>query len=189
MPSVFGYYRDRAEEYLVPSKTNELIVATRNRRGSSVTAMNNDRAGLMQDNTLFSNGDLCTNVTSGDTYFITAQQSSTNATSCMLKKTNTTIDIVRVTKHYTGANQDYLYEVPLFSSVTAFYEDVSGKMQQYDSGLLSTSTRRFLTPLLNYKLLDRVKFNNEPMQIDGINTSSYPGLMWIQCRPDTRVTK
>jgi len=188
--STFDLYRDRSQEYSVTGKVNEYIATTRKGRGSSNSVVNNDRAGLIDGNTLFVNGDLCTNVSDGDKYFITAMQSSTDVVSCILKKTNATIDIVRVTKHYTGANQDYLYETSLYLAIPAFYEDTNTKMAMYDSGLLSTSTRRFLVPLSPLvKLLDRIKFNGEPMQIDGINTSTYQGMLWIQCSKDTRVTK
>lgn len=188
--SVFEMYRDRALEYSVPTKTNEPIFTTRKGRGTSVSSVNNDKTGLMQDNTLFTNGDLCTEVSTGDTYYIIAQQSSTDATRCLLKKTNAVIDIVRVTKHYTATKvNDYDYEVPLHTSIPCFYEEISGRMMQYDAGLKATSTRRFLVPVLNFKLLDRIKINGNNAQIDVINESSYPGLLQVQTSIDLRNTK
>lgn len=186
MPSVFGYYRDRAEEYSVPGKANELIVTTRKGKGRTVSAINNDLAGLMQDNTMYVNGDQCTNVNTGIAYFITAQQSSTSATNCLLKKINCSIDILRISKHYTGTTYDYDIGTLLFSAVPSYYEDITGKMQQYDLGLKSTSTRRFMTTMLNLKLLDIIRFGTDNMQIDGINTTTYQGLLWIQCSPYTK---
>jgi hypothetical protein len=187
--SIFDFYIDRAEEYSVPGKANELMVTTRKGRGNTVAAINNDKSALMLDTTMFSNGDLCTEVNSGDTYFIVAKQSSSNAIRCQLRKTNATIDIVRITQHYTGSKNDYDYETPLHTNVTAFYEDVSGKMQQFDASLVSKATRRFLVPKLDIKLMDRIKINGTNAQIEVINASSYPGLLSVQTSNDIRVTK
>lgn len=188
--SVFELYRDRAQEYSVPTKSNELIFTTRKGRGTTVSAINNDKTGLMQDDTLFSNADLCTEVVTGDTYYIVAKQSSTDATRCLLKKTNAVIDIVRVTKHFTASKvNDYDYEVPLHTSIPCFYEEISGRMMQYDAGLKATSTRRFLVPVMTFKLLDRIKINGNNAQIDVINESSYQGLLQVQTSVDLRNTK
>lgn len=190
MGSVFELYRDRAQEYSVAGKANELIFATRKGRGTTVSSINNDKAGLMQDNTLFSNADLCTEVSSGDTYYIVAKQSSTDATRCLLKKTNATIDIVRITRHFTASKvNDYDYEVPLYTAIPCFYEEISGRMMQYDAGLKATSTRRFLVPKLDFRLLDRIKINGNNACIDVINESSYPGLLSVQTSADTRPYK
>ena len=187
--SIFDMYRDRAEEYSVPGKANELLVTTRKGRGNTVSAINNDRSALMQDDTTYANGDPCTNVNTGDTYYIVAYQRSTDAKRCQLCKTNAIIDIVRVTPHYTGTKKDYDYEVPLHSSITAFFEDITGKMQQYDASLLAKATRRFLIPQLDIELMDRIKVNGHNTQIEAINASSYPGLLSVQTSNDVRPIK
>lgn len=187
--SIFDMYRDRAREFTVTNKANESMFLTRKGRGNTVSAINNDKSALMQDDTKLDNGDICIEVDNGDTYFVIAKQSSIDANRCQLRKTNCTIDIVEIKKHFTGKVNDYDYEVPLHTSVTAFYEDVSARMQQYDMGLLSKSTRRFLVPVLDFKLTDRIKFNGEIMMVEGINATSYPGSLWVQCSPDTRKTK
>lgn len=187
--SVFELYRDRAEEYSVQGKANEPIFTTRRGRGTSASVVNNDRSALMPHDTKYVNGDLCTKVSDGTTYFIVAQQFSSDAVNCQLKKTNAVIDIVRIKKHFTGKVNDYDYEVPLFTKVTAFYEEISGKMQQFDMGLKQTSTKKFLVPKLDFALIDRIKINGQNAQIDVINESSYPGLLSVQTSVDTRSTK
>lgn len=187
--SNFNFYLDRAEEYLIEGKSNELIFATRKGRTESVNAMNNHKMALLQDDTVITNGDLVTNVGSGVKYFVVGRQSSTDANGCQLQKVNATVDILRLQKHYTGSNYDYDTGLLLHSALPSYYEDVTGKMQQYDLGLKSTSTRRFLLPTLEIKLLDIIRFNSEYMQIDGINSSSYPGLLWVQCSPYNKVIK
>lgn len=187
--SIFDMYRDRAEEYSVPGKRNELLVTTRKGKGNTVSAINNDKSALMQDDTTYVNGDPCTNVNTGETYFIVAYQRSTESTRCQLRKTNATIDIVRITQHYTGTKNDYDYEAPLYTNITVFFEDITGKMQQYDASLLSKATKRFLVPKLDIKLMDRIKINGINAQIEAINASSYPGLLSVQTSNDIRVTK
>jgi hypothetical protein len=182
--SVFDFYRDRAQEYSVQGKSNELMVATRKGKGATVSAVNNDKSALMQDNTAYTNGDLCTNLATNEKYFIVAKENSRDASRCQLKRVNCVIDIVEVKKHFDAKRlNDYDYEVPLHTNVSAFYEDISARMQQYDAGLLSKSTRRFLTPKLDFKLTDRIKFNGKAMMVEDINTSSFQGMLWVQCSP------
>lgn len=172
----------------IPSFPDEQWSITRVGRGKSSNSINYQFQALIPKNSKVVIGNLVS--VTGEDYFVTTLEKSFVNTVCQLRKTNATIDIVRVTKHYTATKvNDYDYEAPLFTSVTAFYEDVNAKLAMYDAGLLSTSTRRFLVPLLSVKLLDRIKHNNENLRVDGINTSSYPGLLWIQCSVDTRATK
>lgn len=161
---------------------------TRIGRGKTENSINYKFQALVPKNTKTVIGNIITSESKN--YFVTTLEKSFINTICQLKLSNATIDIVRVTKHFTATKvNDYDYEVLLHTAVTAYYEDVNGKMAQYDQGLLSTSTRRFLVPMLSVKLLDRIKHGNDNLRVDGINTSSFPGLLWIQCSNDTRPYK
>jgi hypothetical protein len=184
--SVFNFYIDRAENYTVVGKSNELIFVTRKGRRESATAMNNDKLGLLSDNTAIVVGDIVT--TAGINYFVVSKQSSTESTSCQLRKANCVVSIVRIVKHYTNGTFDYNIESPLFSDVPSAFWDITGKMQQYDLGLSATTTKKFLISKLDVKLLDRIKVGVELFTVDVIGTSEYEGLLSIQCSPDKRPT-
>jgi len=170
-------------------KREEYLNLSRFSKGTSRAALNNVFKALLQSDTLASDGDIF--VIDSVSYFVTAMRtSSTGTIMCQLQKTNATIDIFRVSKHYTGSTQDYLTEVEVSLAVPSFFEDITGRMIQYDAGLLKESTRRFLMPLLSQvKLSDRIRFNSEAMQIIAMNTSSYPGLLQVQTMVDSRVTR
>ena len=188
--SVFDMYRDRAEEYKVTGKPNELIFATRRGRSTAVSSVNNDKSAYLDANTTYTNGDLCTKVSNGDSYFITAMQRSQDAVNCQMKKTNCVIDIVSIKKHFTNKANDYDYEVPIHDSITAFYEEISGKQQQFDMGIKASTTRRFIVPTMkDFAILDRIKMNGDNMMIEVINAAEVQGMLRIQTCPDMRKTK
>jgi len=183
---MLGFFPKQA--VAIPEFTDEQWSITRVGKGKISTAVNSQFKALVPKNTKASLGMLVASMT--ETYFVTTLEKSFVNTVCQLRKTNASIAVVRITPHYNAAKaNDYNYEAPLYSVVTAFYEDVNARLAQFDAGLLSTSTRRFLTPLVSLKLLDRIKHGDDNLRIDGINTSSYPGLLWIQCSPDIRPTK
>lgn len=182
------FFTDRKQNCEVVGKSNEYLVFKR--RGNSTTRFteNNIYEVLLQDNTSITNGDVIINE-SGVYHFVVSRRDGYLSKIAQLQKTNTQVDIYRLKKHYTNGNYDYDLGIPLELSVASYYEDITGKMQQYDPGLKSTSTRRFLLLIPDLKKLDIIKFNNEYMQVDDINTSSYPGLLWIQCSPYNKVIR
>jgi hypothetical protein len=185
---IFNYFNASKIQGTIIGKPAEYFVLSRVGKGSSHNQLQNQFKAMLQDDTQVTNGDIVT--IAGETYFVVAKRTTANnSTMCHLYKCNCIVDIVRIQKHYTGSNYDYDMEVPLFTGKPSFYEDITGKMQLFEIGLLATSTRRFLLPNIALKLLDRIKFNNEKMQVDAINTSSYPGLLMVQCSLDKRVTK
>ncbi len=167
----------------IKGKNDENVAISRSEKSNSQINYNFTVKLVVKRKTQIELGDFVT--IDNEDYFVIGKIN----TQVKLRRVNCTIDIVRITPHYTGTKKDYDFEEPLHSSITAFYEDVTGKQQMYDAGLLSTSTRRFLLPNISIKLLDRIKFNNDPMQVDSINNSSFPGLLWVQCRPDVRPIK
>lgn len=162
-------------------KPNEYVAISRTSKGESINSINTKFNFLMEPNTTRVYGDIL--AIDGQSYFIVTLTKSIVNTVAQTKRANSTIDIIRIKKHYTGSSYDYDEGLLLYEQIVAYYEDVTGKQQQYDLGLKSTSTRRFLTPILDYKLLDIIRFNGEFMQVDDINTSSYPNLYWVQCSP------
>lgn len=176
----------------ITGKPDEQWSITRAGRGKTTVAINSQYQCLVPKSTKAVKGDIVT--IDSEKYFVTTLESSFVNTIIKLYKANAVIDIVRVTKHMIIVNNistnDYSYEVPVSLVVPTYFEDITGKMQQYDQGILATSTRRFLMPLnALVKLQDRVKFNNEVMQITAINTSKFPNLYEIQTTTDTRVTR
>lgn len=167
----------------IQGKSNEPIVIYRSEKSTALINYNFTRKGVVKRKSSIVSGDFVTVDTTS--YFCIGKIN----TQVKLREVNTVVDILRLQKHYTGNNYDYDTGLLLHSTVPSYYEDVTGKMQQYDLGLKSTSTRRFLLPTLDIKLLDIIRFNSEHMQIDGINSSSYPGLLWVQCSPYNKVIK
>jgi hypothetical protein len=171
----------------IPDFPDEQWSITRVGRSKSTGSVNTRFEALVPKNTNVTNGAIVT--IGGEGYFVTTLERSFINTVCQLRKANATIDIVRITPHFTGKVNDYDYEVPLFTDVTTFYEEITAKQQQYDMGLLAKTTRRFLVSMLNFATLDRIKLNGKLMQIDDISASKYPELYQVQTSNDTRPTK
>ena len=175
---------DRAEEYTVVGKANELIFATRRGRSEAPTVMNNEKQGLLQDDTQLVAGDLVKNTKSGVSYFIQAKQQSTEATACQLRKINASIEIQHLSKHFNNGSIDYYVVASKLKDVEASHIEITAKMQQYDLGLLSTTTVAFITQVVDVKLTDRIVFNGVNYIVNSVNTSKYEGLLYVQCAPD-----
>lgn len=186
--SVANYLTGRSVVGQVLGKDDETFVLSRVGRGSSQFQLNNVSKVLFQRDTAVVEGDVL--VISDEHYFVVAgRTSATGASMGQLYKSNATVDISRIQKHMTGIVHDYDEAIPLYSNQVTMYEDINGKMQLYDAGLLATSTKRFLLPKLDIEKLDRITLNGEPMQIDVINTSKFPGFLSVQCSPDKRKVK
>lgn len=172
----------------IPSFPDEQWSITRVGRGKTSDSINNKFQALIPKATNIAIGNLVSS--DGKDYFVLTKEKSFVNTVCQLKKANATIDILRVTKHFTASKvNDYDYEVPLHTEVTVFYEEISGKMQQYDLGLSPKSTKKFLVPKIPITLLDRIRINGTNACVEVINESSYPGLLSIQTSVDNRPTK
>ena len=151
--------------------------------------MNDRKTAMLCDTTVYTNGDLVKNLSTSTEYFITGLQKSTaGAIQAQLLKVNCTVDVVRLTQVFDAGKPTGKYtETVLYSGVGASYTDVTAQMKLYDSGLLSTSTRKFILPVLSgVKLLDRIKFGTEVCQIDDVNLTNNEGLLTIQTSIDKR---
>lgn len=175
--------RSQRKTAIIEGKADEPIVIYRSEKSMALVNYNFTRKGVVKRKSNIAPGDLVT--VDNIKYFCIG----TIPTQVKLRETNTTIDILRIQKHYTGSTYDYDTGILLHEQIVAYYEDINGKMALYDLGIKSTSTRRFLMPILDFKLLDIIRFNGEHMQIDVINTSVYPGLLWVQCSPYAKVIK
>lgn len=185
--SVYYSFLDRAEEYSCTGKPNELIVATRRGRSVDPKIMNDRKTAALCDTTALANGDLVKNLSTSTEYFITGLQKSTSgAVQAQLQRVNCTVSIVRLTQVFVSGQATGKYtEVVLYDAVGASYVDVTAQMKLYDSGLLSTSTRKFILPkLTGLKLLDRIKFGSDNCKIDDINYTNNENLLTIQTSPD-----
>lgn len=183
------FFQDRKQLAQVQNKSDEYIVLKRASRSTTRFAENNIYEALLQENTSIVNGDIIE--VNNNSYFVVARRDSVFAKSARLYKINCTVTIVRLVKEFINGNFTGKYiEQSLYTDIPSLYQDVNGKMQLLEPGLLSTTTRKFIIPkLTNVQLLDMIKFNNENMQIDVINQTEFDGLYTIQCQPDKRVTK
>ncbi len=184
-------FPDRQKLMILPDATTESVIIKRVAKSTTRFNVNYTFDATLQDDTLVSNGDLVT--IEGEKYFVVARRNSYLSKSAQLYKSNCSVTIVRLVKQYIGTSWTGKWtEQVLHENVPALYQDITGKMQQFDSGLLSTSTRKFILPKLEgIQLLDRVKMLTsggiENGQIDVLNTTEYEGLYSTQTQPDKRV--
>ena len=179
------FFQNRKQLCTIQNKSNEYIVFKRVARSSSRFSENNIWHGLLQDITAITNGDIVTCGT--DVYFVVAMRKSYLSNTAQLYKTNCSPTVVRLVKHYTNGTYDYNTET-LVGATVALQEDITGKMQQFDAGLLPKTIKKFIVKA-DVKLLDRIKLGGKNYQVDSINTTAYEGLLEVQCSEDTRVTK
>jgi hypothetical protein len=187
--SVFYNFLDRAQEHSCTGKSNELIVVTRRGKTTDTKVMNNVRTAMLKDNTVLTNGDLVKNLSTFEEFLVVGLQKSTSgAVQAQLHKVNCTVDIVRLTQVFSNGTPTGKYtETPLYTNIGASYVDVTAQMKLYDSGLLPTSTRKFILPKLEgIKILDRIKFGTEVCQVDDVNLTQNESLLTIQTSIDKR---
>lgn len=185
MPSVFNYYRRLAHKFTCVGKADELIHAVRRGRTESSQTMNNVLEANFQDNTSYSNGDLVTDTTTNTKYLIVGRQNSNDACYGQLRKINATLVVQRLSKHFTGKQFDGYYTVSKeIKDVASSYRDITGKMQQWDQGLLASTTIQFVTQMIDVELTDRIVFNGGFFIVNYIDSTKYEGLYAIQCSPD-----
>lgn len=173
---------------LIEGKAPEQWSITRAGRGKSTVAINSQFQCLVPRNTKAVKGDIVT--IEGNKHFVTTVEKSFVNTVAKLYLVNCEIDIVEIKKHMVGKNKLWDYEEVKVSDVPSYFEDITARMAQYDFGLLPKVTRRFLVSNdVNIAVTDRVKFNGSNMMVEGIDTSKFIGLLWVQCSNDTRPTK
>lgn len=169
---------------VIKDKGTEQVSITRVSRSITVSSINNISNALLQDNSVIDNGDYLEIGTEG--YLVTAKRTSVINTVCQLHKVNCTVSIVRLKQEFINNQATGKYiEIPLYENIGASYVDVTANMKLFDSGLLSTSTRKFILPkLTGLKLLDRIKFGSDNCKIDDINYTNNENLLTIQTSPD-----
>lgn len=126
----------------------------------------------------------------GDKLFVTSMvKSETQTKQLRLFKINASVNIVRLSPLYENGTKTSKYSREVIAeNVPAYFQDITEKMKIFDTGLLQTSTRKFIIPIIpELKLLDRIEFNDDFCQIDNINMSDNEGLYTIQTQMDKRV--
>ena len=172
----------------IEGKSSEQWSLTRSSKSRTTSSVNSQYQALVPKNTVATKGDIIT--IDSEKYFVTAIERSFVNTVAKLYKANCIISIAEIKKHFTSGVNDYLYESPVATSIPAYFEEVTAKMQQWDQGLLATTTTRFLvSDNTAVKATYRIKNGTENAIVNGVNTSNFPGLLWVQCTIDTRVTK
>jgi len=186
--AVYNYFKKDATICAVSGKTNELIVIGRASRSEQDWKFNNSFKCLFPPDTKFAVGDCI--ITDTNKYFITAMyRSKDNDIEGKMTKSNATINVVRLIKLYNASGVFTGYSstpTAIATSVSAVHETVTGKMQQFDAGLLSTTIAKLTVGNIGVALLDRVVMNTISYQVDSINETAIPGLVVIQCSLDKR---
>lgn len=173
---------------VIEGKSNEQWSLTRASKSRTTSSVNSQYQALVPKDTVATKGDIAT--IDSEKYFVTAIEKSFVNIVAKLYKANCTVSIAEIKKHFTSGVNDYLYESPVVTSIPAYFEEVTAKMQQWDQGLLATTTTRFLvSDDIAVKATYRIKNGTENTMVNGVNTSNFPGLLWVQCTVDNRVTK
>lgn len=200
--SLYDYFRSRAVTCDVHNKLTEKIIIGQASRSEADWKFNNTVKCLFPPNTACVVGDMIT--ANGSNFFITAMYRSADSTiEGKMIRSNASIDIYRPTEVYNEAGTLTGHtDIAIVTNEPTIYEAVTGKMQQYDAGLLSTTIAKFYLPFPGVyvdsfvsfttitgqvvELLDRIKLNNVNYCIDAINTASTPGMVLLQCSQDKR---
>ena len=167
----------------VEGKPDEPIVLTRVEKSNLQSNYNWVRKGVVKRKTTRDFGDIVK--IDNNKYFVVGKQ----ATEVKLIEANTTISIQKLTPQYiNGVNTNKFIPTNLYTNIPTFYEDISGNMRLYDQGLLPTSVKKFIVEShADIKLTQRIKLGDKNFQINDINTTRYPGLLFVQVENDTRV--
>jgi hypothetical protein len=172
-------FRSQWQTAKIKGKADEHIVLTRSEKSNSQTNYNYIRKGTVKRKTAIVNGDFIT--VDNDEYFVTGSM----PTQVKLIKTNCIVDIYKV----TGSTASGFTKALLFTGNPGFQRTVSDNMRLYDAGLLSTTVKKFILPMIDIALTNRIVFNGINYSINAIDNSKYENLLEVQVEPDKRNTK
>jgi hypothetical protein len=182
MPSVFKYFREQVKEFSCVGKNNESILVTRRGKSESSSVQSYDKAATFQDDTKFSEGDLLTNLSTLEKFFVVSQESSVEATIGQLKKVNASISLYSV-----SGNATLGYKGTMVNTYDSFQRVVTANMRQYDAGLLDTTVRKFiLQNTISVSLNDRIVFDGKFYTVSAVDDGKYIGLIDVQVADDKR---
>jgi hypothetical protein len=167
----------------LPNFPDEQWSFSRVGRTKEVDAINSKFQALVPKNTNASFGMPVTS--KSEIYFVTTVESTFVNTVCQLRKTNCTVDIYKV----SGSTASGFTKSLLFTGEPSFQRTVSDNMRLYDAGLLSTTVKKFILPVLNITLTNRIVFNGINYSINAIDNSKYENLLEVQVEPDKRNAK
>ena len=198
--SVFGQFIARWKKFQVENYATPLyenLVYTRKGKTRIEVDTNYKRSCLFQDNTAINIGDILTEVSSSDKYFVLAQYKSTESNSGELVKVNTSIELSSLVKKYVGSSSSGYAKYIKSSNTPSYLYIVNAQSKYSDPGLLPTTTCKFIfksnlgddaTPITVEKT-DRIEFNGVAYQIDAADFIKYPNMCEVQCSLDTRQIK
>lgn len=182
MPSVFKYFREQLKDFSCTGKDTEKVLVTRRGKSESSSVQSYDKAATFQDDTKFSEGDLITNTSTLEKFFIVSKESSVEATIGQLKKINASVVLYRV-----SGNSTVGYKGTLVNTYDSYQRVVTGNMKQYDAGLLDTTVRKFiLNNTINISVNDRLVFDSKFYTVSAIDDGKYIGLYDVQVADDKR---
>lgn len=182
MPSVFKYFHEQLRQFSCVGKDNESILVTRKGGASASSVQSYDKAATFQDDTKFAEGDLITNTSTLEKFFVVSQESSVEATVGQLKKINASIS------HYSvSGNATVGYKGSLVGTYDSFQRVVTANLRQYDAGLLDTTVRKFiLQNAISVSLNDSIVFDGKFYVVSAIDDGKYVGLLDVQVADDKR---
>lgn len=146
--------------------------------------------GLLSDSTKIAWGDILKDANS-KVYFTLSRRDTLLSKIGRFQQANGSIEIHKVVSHYTAnkVKDGYSLSDKTYSGDT-YYKEVSGKMQQYDQGLLPSTVITFVMQSNSaIELNNRVSLGTNAYVVNYIDTTKYPNLYVLQCAKDDRVIK
>ena len=198
--SVFGQFIARWKKFLIENYATPLyenLVYTRKGKTRESTDTNYQRSCLFQDNTSIVVGNMLTEVSSSEKYFVLSQYKSTEANTGELRKINASVELSSLSKKYSGSSSSGYSKNIKSSNTPSYLYIVTAQSKYSDPGLLPTTTCKFIfksnlgddaTPITVEKT-DRIEFNGVAYQIDATDFIKYPNMCEVQCSLDTRQIK
>jgi hypothetical protein len=184
---MFDFFNGQKTLVTIDGKQGEGIVFTRAGRSTTRFALNNVYKGLLQEDTQLVDGDI---VNDGENkFFVVASRKSYRSNQAQLYKANCTVNIARLAKNYVNGTLVGMTDTVVVNDVPALQETVTANMKVFDAGLLPNTVKKLLVPKVAVQLQDTVKIGSESFQVEAINDTDYPGLLYLQCSVAKKVAK
>lgn len=182
---MINFFNNQVRNVMVQGKGVERMVFTRTGKTISIHKLNTQVMVLLQENSKVTEGDIVVDGTAE--YLVSALIPAFVSTQAKLFRVNAQIEIMRIVKSFTlDGVQKGLAELH-YTNMPTFQETVTAAMRQYDAGLLPSTVKKFIIPICDMQLGDRIKLDNDVYQVDVVDNSTYQGLLGIQCSIDKRV--
>lgn len=182
---MFSYFNMSKQPIKIQGKKGEYIVLTRqNNSSSSNFKFNYVFKGLLQEDSALENGDVFTD-SHGVKHMVVACRRTLVCYQCTVYRQNADIMIQRLVKEYAG-NVVKGTRVVDIGKMPTLHTTINGTMRLLDSGLLPTTTKQFIVPKCDIRLLDRILLDGVRYQVDMIDETKFAGVYAVQVSIDKR---